>query len=755
MFVQNIFDSQGHQIGHSLRLRSSNSAYLNRTFGTPTDNKRWTWSGWVKRGAISGSTSYALFNAGSVGTNEFVFGISNDAIYCYQISTSVTTLNKLSSLVLRDPGSWFHLMAIYDSANGTAEDRFIVYLNGVRVTSWGTNTTLPLNQVGLANSAIRNSMGIAEYTSRLPFDGYLSEINFVDGQALTPASFGQTDSATGQWTPKQYSGTYGTNGFYLPFSNGTSLTTLGADASGNGNNWTLNNISLTAGRTYDWMLDTPTSNYATLNYINLAGGATLSSANLLTTVPSTSAAYSTSTVPCAGKIYVEFGGESFATSVLGVYCANTGGTAQGILYASDGRIYSNNVLQGTFATYSSGDIIALTCDESTRQIAVYKNNIQIGTTYTANGTDPLFFGVVGSSAGTGNGSMHTNFGQRPFTYTPPSGFKSLNTSNLVDPSILKPSLNFNVALDTGANIKSTTEALFPSDFFEWIKDRANSNNHQLIDSVRGSSAVLQSNTTAAETTYSAPSGSSVGWAWKAGGAAVSNSAGSITSQVSANTQAGFSIVTYTGTGANATVGHGLGVAPKQIIIFKRTGTVGAGQSDHVIYHASQNAAPASGGTFLNLTNAFTASSGYWNSTPPASSVFSVGASQYVSEVGATYVAYCFAEVAGYSKIGSYTGNGSADGPFVYCGFRPRFVLIKRVDAAGFNWVMYDTARDIYNVVALDLYPNTTGAESSGVNLDIVSNGFKIRAAGGTHNASGGTYIFYAVPEQTFKYANAR
>ena len=311
------------------------------------------------------------------------------------------------------------------------------------------------------------------------------------------------------------------------------------------------------------------------------------------------------------------------------------------------------------------------------------------------------------------------------------------------PVINKPSDYFNVVTDTGANILATAQALYPSNSLVWIKDRANANNHQLIDNVRGSSAVLQSNSTAAETTYTAPSGNSVAWVWRAGGAAVANNAGSIASQVSAGVAQGFSVVTYTGTGANATVGHGLGVAPKMVIVKQRS----AAQS-WPVYHASNSVANT---LYLDLTNAAAASSA-WNSTNPSSSVFSIGTSAATNTSGGTYVAYCFSEVAGYSKFGSYVGNGSADGPFVYCGFRPKYVMVKRVDSTT-DWLIYDTARSTYNETNLYLGANVSTAEAAGVPYDILSNGFKCRNT--LFNASGGTYIFACFAEAPFKNSLAR
>jgi hypothetical protein len=329
------------------------------------------------------------------------------------------------------------------------------------------------------------------------------------------------------------------------------------------------------------------------------------------------------------------------------------------------------------------------------------------------------------------------------------------------------------AITNGGN--NTTGVTFQPDFV-WMKNRTNAYYHGLYDSVRGTgtSKSLYSNTTEAEGTNSTnqnlvsfdtsgftlgstsstnainTSGSSlVAWQWKAGGTAVSNTAGSITSSVSANTTAGFSVVTYTGTGSAATVGHGLGVAPSMYIVKSRNGS-----ADWGVYHKSLGASNA---LFLNLTSGSTAGS-VWNNTAPTSSVFSVGSGSFVNTNGVTYVAYCWAEVAGYSKFGSYTGNGSTDGPFVYLGFRPRFVMIKLSSASGTNWEIWDSSRNTYNITDLLLLPSSSNAESTysgNYSLDFLSNGFKIRGSGSGLNDSGQTLIYAAFAENPFKYSNAR
>jgi len=302
--------------------------------------------------------------------------------------------------------------------------------------------------------------------------------------------------------------------------------------------------------------------------------------------------------------------------------------------------------------------------------------------------------------------------------------------------------------------------------FVWIKSRSAATDHKLTNSVRGATKALVSDSTAAETTdtngltafgsngftlgsdanYNTNAATYIGWQWQAGqGTTSSNTNGSITSTVSVNQSAGFSIVTYTATGSFATVGHGLGVAPSFIIIKNRA----SGTTNWPVYHVSTG---NTGCTFLNLTNAFASSANLFNNTTPTSTVFSVSSNTNLPS-GAT-IAYCWSEVAGYSKFGSYTGNGSADGNFIFTNFRPRFVMIKRTDTTG-NWYIWDTSRNTYNVIGEELYPNLNNAGSTATDLDILSNGFKLRNTTADFNASGGTYIYAAFAENPFNISRAR
>jgi len=333
-------------------------------------------------------------------------------------------------------------------------------------------------------------------------------------------------------------------------------------------------------------------------------------------------------------------------------------------------------------------------------------------------------------------------------------------------TINKGSDYFNTLIYTGdgTDDRSITGLGFQPDFC-WFKDRTGANSHNLFDSVRGVNLPLISNATNAELTgfdlfnsfdsdgftisgatadNTNYNGSQfVSWSWKAGGTGVSNTNGSITSTVSANTTSGFSIVSYTGNSTGgATIGHGLGATPQMIIVKNRDrSSAGAWQ----VYHISNGATKT---MELNDTTGAYSSSTRWNNTAPTSSVFTVGSSLEVNGSGEDIIAYCFAEKKGFSKFGSYTGNGSTDGTFVYTGFKPAWVMVKRTDVAN-SWRMLDATRDTYNVAKESLYANQSASETTLDTLDFTSNGFKIRSTSNNINASGGTYIYMAFAENPF------
>jgi hypothetical protein len=807
------------QISRSLRFNSADTTYLNRTPASASNRKTWTWSGWVKR-SLLGARNAMFTEAQSGYSTYFSLYFETDNTIAVHGVFGGTALLRQTAAVFRDVSAWYHVVIAVDTTQATDSNRILLYVNGVNYSlptvvagSWPTQNSdggVNLNQPHeIGRRAIDNDM-LANF--------YLAEVNFIDGLALTPAYFGFNNSDTGVWSPKQYTGTYGTNGFYVNFSDnsGTTSTTLGKDSSGNGNNWTPNNFSVTAGAGNDSLVDSPTSygtdtgvggevrgNYCTADVLTPQGSAsgliTVANGNLQLSYTSSNYAQRFGNFRVnSGKWYYEwtvtnigypslqcgwFSGQAYPTFTGGAGQA-TGGSAVGFFGGSTLYVttYSGGFVANTISsqTWSNGDVVMVAVDFDAGKIWFGKNGSFYSSGNPASGTNPIdtwtassslnfapWFVAYGTSTDT-----YANFGQRPFAYTAPSGFKALCTQNLPTPTIGATSttqandyMNVVTYTGTGSSLGVTGVGFQPD--FVWIKGRSGATDHGLYDAVRGVQKQLESNTTTVETTettgltafgtdgftvgalaqLNTSSATYVAWNWNGGGSNATNTSGTITSTVRANTTAGFSIVTYTGTSANATVGHGLGAAPSMIIIHARTGAVRVWP----VYHVSRG---PGGYGYLNQTNAWNTDTTGFNNTSPTSTVFSLGNNTDLND-GSNFVAYCFAPVAGYSAFGSYTGNASADGPFIYTGFRPEFIMIKASSSTG-DWVMEDAARSPYNVSTNYLVANASTAEQTGQLLDFVSNGFKIRVAvSGAMNSSGVTYIYAAFAEFPFKTALAR
>lgn len=677
MFIFPANSPAGYSMLRSLRLRSSNSAYLSRTPASAGNQKKWTWSGWVKLGALQSETLLSCHDPVTV--NRYIQTLD---VYSGQISLfsryfpsgTVFDSQVITTGLYRDPTAWYHVLVAFDTTQATAANRVKIYINGLTAALSGASTYPELNTDYQINSTNAHAMGKYTYSSSQFFDGLLSEINFIDGQALDPTSFGAFDPTTGVWRPKKYAGAYGTNGFYLPFTDNSALTTssnvgLGKDFSGNGNYWATNNVSLTAGATYDSLTDVPTltsplvANFATLNPLN-PSRSTLSNGNLTasgtTDLPTI--------VPDSGTWYFEIGG--------------------------------------------------------------------VSKTWTPPAAFPAAAGDY-------------NFGQRPFSNTPTAAL--LNAFNLPAPTIPAGNKYFDATLYTGSGAtQNVVNAGGFSPDLVWSKSRSAATDNKLTDSGRGTTKAVISNSSNAETTdangvtsfnssgftlgsdtsYNNSGATYVGWQWKKGATP------------------GFDVVTYTGTGVNMTVNHNLGVAPSLIFVKRRDGAA----IDWQVYHTSLGKDQT---LQLNLTAAVSSITNYWYNGV-TSSVFGVNGSwAAINANGNNYVACLWAEIPGFSKFGSYQGNGSTDGPFVYLGFRPKYVMVKRTDSTS-DWAIMDAARTPNNDGANHvLYADLANADTDSSAFDFVANGFKIRNTTSGDNASGGTYVFAAFAENPFKYALAR
>jgi len=311
----------GYTIAKSLRFRGSAQGYLSKTPTSSGNRKTYTMSFWVKRGSIGTGSYQYLFGTFPTSSTEFNFAFTNSDTLSLSDYPSSDNILLVTNQVFRDPSAWYHIVAAVDTTQATSTNRAKLYINGVQVTSFNLPVYPTQNSDTLVwDTSSASAIGTRgrTFASTSQFDGYMSDVYFIDGQALTPSSFGETDTTTGVWKPKAYSGTYGTNGFYLKFTDvattSGSNAGLGKDFSGNGNYWTTNNISVTSGSTYDSMKDVPTltdadtANYAVMNPLNNAGGSTISNGNLQVQTPVSGSGdtFSTISIPTSGKWYWEY-----------------------------------------------------------------------------------------------------------------------------------------------------------------------------------------------------------------------------------------------------------------------------------------------------------------------------------------------------------------------------------------------------------------------------------------------------------------
>ena len=817
--------STGYEIEYSCRFNDDSNHYMERTPSSDGNRTTWTVSFWCKRGTLHDvvpSNQYIIFGANN-----------NDARICFTEDDNgdgfrvVETgrFELITKTKKRDIAQWYHFVVQYDSTQGTSSDRIKIYENGTRIPTGGShwhieNYPSQNLEARLFTDDIVQQIGKSPQYTRY-WDGYLAEVHFVDGQALTSADFGEVDEDYGHWKPKKYTGSHGTNGFHLDFSNASSL---GNDNAGS-NNWTVYNLS-----THDQVTDTPTNNFAVMNNLNNQPFVTtFAEGNLEITTggsqqePSNMATMGMSSGKWYFEVYQKSGGSD---ALLGIRSQqpgtisptakdNPGKSVDGYaLYANitAGNLVHNNayVSYGNLIGYTNGDIISIAVDLDNNKCYWAKNGTWLnsanpasnsnGHSITAAGSTrtgeyfPCFgdydansyvlvtnFGQDGTFAGNlaaGGNSDSESIGN--FKYAVPSGFKALCSKNLPDPDVI-PSEHFNTVLWTGnaSSNRAISTGLSNVDMV-WIKGRSNADDHRLGDTVRGgnptehlktndSSSAVTNGTTVIKSisggNFNVGSDGSVNgssrtyaaWCWKMNGSGSSNSNGSTTSTVSANAAAGQSIVTYSGASGNGTVGHGLSKAPNLVIVKSRNA------SDQWRVGSIQTLDSMDFTDYLRLNDAGGKSdeSTTWKDTAPTSTVISVGTDSATNHPGYTYVAYCFHDVEGYSKIGCYSGNGSSsDGTFVYCGFRPQWLLLKPSNY-GDGWKLWDTTRGAQNgpynqYPPGDLKPNQPNIEnfSTSFNLDFYCNGFKWRASDNSVNG-GYNYLYYAIAEQPFKYSNAR
>ena len=663
--------------------------------------------------------------------------------------------------------------------------------NHVRVSNtgiWVNGTLITGSPQSAANKTNVFYIGTYNNSTSYLFNGEIGPVRISDEDLGAPPSGGLVANTDG--TLSNVTGfSNDTDVFFDSPTNGTQTDT-GAGGEVSGNYCTFNPTI-------------PTTH--TLVDGNLTAGFASGTGNLLTGTLGVS----------SGKWYWEFTVNSGNLAMIGIADFDADQNSQRFngngglyYYQSGGNLYGGlgktSIVSGESygSSYTSGDIIgvALDMDSNPTTLVFYKNNTSQGTATNAT----MAGKIVGPSYTNGGGATNisANFGQRPFAYTAPSGFKALCTANLDDPTIADGSTAMDVALYTGNGSTQTISGLNFSPDLVWIKARDSSTAYQIwFDRVRGEHLALRSENSAAEAdydangensgvsafgtdsfsvtddstggysvngppggTYSGTSGAYVAWAWDAGTSTVSNTDGSITSSVRANPSAGFSIVSYTGNGAaSGTIGHGLNAAPEFIMVKNRDVS-----DEGRVYHVGTDATSPEN-YFLKLFAGSTGTAArsdvgaVWNDTAPTTSVFSVGTEDNVNASNEDYIAYCFTSVEGYSAFGSYTGNGSAtDGPFVYTGFSPKWLLVKESSNAN-NWFLLDATRSQFNYVGDTLWPNLSNQENDTSinpdttynNFDFLSNGFKARSQYTGTNRSTGSFIYAAFAENPFKTARAR
>lgn len=782
-----IAGSSGNQgeytIDQSLRLRSAASAMFRRTPSSGGNRKTWTLSWWAKRGLL-GNAGFTVFSAGtgtSGDTGELVIKYDNNYPDTLAIQTTNTNI-RFTNAKYRDQAAWHHVVVAFDTTQATAADRHKVYVNGEQVTSFNLSNDLAQDTQTAVNDTVQQAFGYFGRINSQYFDGYLTEMYLIDGQQLAASDFGEFDDDTGVWKPKEYTGSYGTNGVYL---DGTGTSVI-EDVSGNNNDYSVVNLQLTTSTasTYDSMKDVPTltdedrANYCTLQPTASNPVCTMSNGNLTgaTTTANAEIVLASMTMT-SGKWYWEMTPTSITSGgcMIGVQDAtdwdmgifNFISSNNGVGYYTTGNKYTPGSAVAYGDTFTTNDVIGVALDMDSGNIEFFKNGTGQGS--ISAGLSGRYVPGFSNGGGTSACTVEANFGQRPFAYTPPSGYKAVNSYNLADSTIEDGSDYFNTVLYTGTgSSQSITGVGFQPDW-TWIKERNGAADHGLYDAVRGVQKQLESSTTAAETTESTgltafgSDGFTVGalaqlntntdtyvsWNWKANGSGSSNTNGSVTSTVSANTTAGFSIVSFTapsGTG-NFTAGHGLGVTPAMVIVKTR-------DSGTAPWYTWSNTFSDLTDDYmrLNATSAKQTQTDGWGAGMTSSVIgLKAGSTTVATE---DHIAYVFAEIENYSSINNYTGNGSTDGPFIYTGFRPAFVMVKCSSTTG-NWWIVDTVRDPFNVTDDRLYPNLNIAESDTSAFDSVSNGFKIRNNWSDMNSSGETYIYMAFAENPFKNSLAR
>ena len=747
------FDNTFTVAKSGLSIRASNQ-YLSRTPSSTGNTQKGTFSAWLKRTIPTAGGYDYIFTARISNTQMFNIYFTNlNALHVSNYSSGYDW-RLIPTQVYTDTSQWMHICVAVDTTLGTSADRAILYVNGVRETVFSTETQPSLNFANDFNTAsVPNNIGAFSGSAGVETDGYLAEVVWIDGTQYAASDFGQTDTSTNRWIPKDVSGlTFGTNGFYLNYA---ASGDIGNDVSGNNNDFTNNNGIVQS-------TDSPTTNIATFNPNSKASGMVLSNGNRKFVAGTNQNVHGTLALPSTGKYYWEVNLDTASSGSIGVFLALNGGT-EAMTTATSGwgtavalyRAANGNVLVDGTSIFTISGVSAI---NTTWQVAVDLDNNKmwfgIDNTWMSStaitggnpstGANPVlerdftgYFPLFGNYSNT----MTVDFASADWGYTPPTGFVELSQDNLAG-----------------------TDQFISA--FSWIKNRDATDNHMLFDRVRGATKDIHSNDAAAEVTNVntlqsfLEAGAQIGndvevnttnesyvlWNWmmEQTGSGASNEDGTINTTATLVDQTlGMSISTYTGTGANATIGHGLGVAPTFVII-KRYNS--AGHNWIVGVNDGSGSADFTDRGILQLTQAFTDSATEFNDTNPTSSVISLGSSGDTNSSSQPHICYAFAS-SQFISIGSYNGNANANGAFVPTinslgiPIQPVWAITKSIDTTS-DWNMYDKKRLGYNPENAHLVSNSNVVESTDDDLDIVTGGLKMRITGKPNSAN--TYIYMAI-----------
>ena len=759
----------------SVRFNDDDSAHFSKTPSSAGNRRTFTWSGWFKRSTIDGT--HTLFAAGSDANNRFALRFSSGQLFIVDQIGGGAIIRNRTEQQFRDVSSWYHFVVAIDSTQSTSTDRLKLYVNGGLVEDYDITNYPSLNQQFNVNSTVEHLIGKRVAETQY-FDGYMANVHFIDGLGLAASDFGFYDD-NNVWRPKEYTGTFGTNGFHLfDFAN---ESTIGHDSSGNNNDYTANNFSTSAGAGNDVLFDSPTNgdqsdtgaggevsgNYATLNplqaitnsptngNLDIGGSSTSTYTKAVSTIyidpEDTTGYYCEFTVADkgtnpAGHIQLLPPSVNLSSSGAGM----TGGVGLVMRGGGGGNkwwsITDQSANTDTGVAHADSQVIGVAVKNGKLYMAI--NNTWVLSGNPATESNPLYSslsGLKGFLVGTTDGDWQCNWGQRAFAYSAPSGYRPVSSAFLPTPTIADGSAHFGIKLYTGNGSTQSIDSLAFQPDFVWIKPRSpNAQNHFLYDSVRGAGRSLRSSTTAEE---KGPNTGTDGdlRSFDANGFSLGSGAGGTGSgAVNNNNEA---IVSWCWNAGSSTVSNTDGDITSNVranqtagfSIVTYTGPSSAGfqsvghglnakpyfiiskDRDNArnwgIYHEDAQISDIRVLGFIT-SGTFNSDTATWDISEIDNSTFTpYFRDDFGSSFNADNVAYCFTPVAGFSAFGTYEGTYSFDGAFIYMGFRPAFFMWKNIDSDGFNWGIIDSTRGPYNYLSRTLNPNANNVESNRTTAD--------------------------------------